>query len=166
MVKIDESSSDWKRAAFLIGYVVVLGGGICLLAWMMARDRTHIQEFQGHGWKIEINSGDGDPIFGYHAEVELLRSGKVIYTHLGHSTEEVRYEVVSCEPGIIGITEKERPLELLFVGDSSKGGYWSPHEMIAFTQEGRRMARKLRDATGKNYELREANQSPEGAAGR
>ncbi len=159
MVKIEGSSSGWKLSAFLIGYVVVVGGVICGgmygLAWIVAGDRTHIQEFQGDGWRIEISSGNGDPIFGYHADVELLRSGKVINTQLDYSADKIRYEVVSCEPGIFGIARKERPLELLFVGDSSKGRYWSPDEVLPFTQEGKRMARQLREATGKNYELRE-----------
>lgn len=120
---------------------------------MIFGDHTHIQKFHGEDWKVVVNSGDGDPVFWYHADLELPKAGKTIRAVLG-SGERIRYRSIPDEYGIVGIVENGNPLELSFIADASDGRYWPFGEPKAFVRDGESILDRLRRETGKNYVLK------------
>jgi hypothetical protein len=88
-------------------------------------DQTYVQKLSFPDGSIEINSGDGDPIFGYTVKVRF-KDGNLLEGDLGYSGAELRHQVISSgKSPVIGLVEKGRPNQVVMLLHPITREFWA-----------------------------------------
>ena len=152
---------ELPRPAVRALVLLVLALGLLAIPyWFLGQmfgDRTYIQTLSFPGGSVEINSGDGDPIFGFTADVRL-KDGQVLEGNLGYSSARLRHKLVlSDRSPVIGVVEKDRSDRVVMLIHPSTGEFWALEvrgkESWRVSGAGEKLLDQLRVATGRNLYL-------------
>jgi hypothetical protein len=148
----DARDQPHPRVRFLILLLFVVG--LLATPWLLLReafgDQTYVQKFVIPGGSIEVDSGDGDPIFGFTATVKF-REGRDWKGHLGYTATALRHKLVSSNHSpVVGLVEKSRSHQVVMLVDTNTGKVWQAGNSGS---EGQILLDQLRTATGKDLYL-------------